>query len=155
MHGLKCISFERNLILNTGTNIYKFQPVSLQGPYTFPASILCYFTALYCCTVWAKQGKEKGKPTAFVETKHQIKIAGEDVAYAARAGKLTLKDGKGKARADVFYIAYLKEGVENPEKRPITFCFNGGPGSSAVCRSNASIWALSLAISSSFSCWPG
>ena len=44
---------------------------------------------------------------------------------------MILKDEKEEPKASVFYIAYHKEG-ENSDKRPITFCFNGGPGSSSV-----------------------
>ena len=39
---------------------------------------------------------------------------------------------KEEPKASFFYIAYIKEGVEENSTRPITFCFNGGPGSSAI-----------------------
>jgi len=68
----------------------------------------------------------------FSETKHQIVINGQPVAYRAVAGTLILKDEKCKPKASMFYISYHKEGVDNLSERPITFCFNGGPGSSSV-----------------------
>lgn len=34
--------------------------------------------------------------------------------------------------ASIFFIAYTREGIENPAQRPLTFSFNGGPGSSSV-----------------------
>lgn len=37
-----------------------------------------------------------------------------------------------KPRAQIFFIAYTKDGVKDKSKRPITFSFNGGPGSSSV-----------------------
>jgi carboxypeptidase C (cathepsin A) len=37
-----------------------------------------------------------------------------------------------KAKASIFYIAYTKNEVEDFGQRPITFSFNGGPGSSSV-----------------------
>lgn len=65
------------------------------------------------------------------ETAHSIKIRGKDVLYKATAGTLLLKDKQDKTKASVSYVAYIKDD-ENIAKRPITFCFNGGPGSCAV-----------------------
>jgi carboxypeptidase C (cathepsin A) len=64
-------------------------------------------------------------------TKHAVEIAGETVEYTATAGTLFLRDEEDEPRASVFYVAYTREGVD-PATRPITFAFNGGPGSSAV-----------------------
>src|SRR5947207_1200086 len=64
-------------------------------------------------------------------TKHTATIAGKKVEYEATAGTLTLKEEDGKATASIFYIAYTKTG-EDLAKRPLTFSFNGGPGSSSV-----------------------
>jgi carboxypeptidase C (cathepsin A) len=66
------------------------------------------------------------------ETKHTVSIGGERIAYTAKAGTLILKDDNGDPKASVFYVAYTKDGVEDPSSRPITFSFNGGPGSSSV-----------------------
>jgi carboxypeptidase C (cathepsin A) len=67
-----------------------------------------------------------------VTTHHRITIGGREIAYTAKTGLLTLKDHReGSDRADIFFVAYVKDGVE-PENRPLTFSFNGGPGSSSV-----------------------
>lgn len=66
------------------------------------------------------------------ETKHQVVINGQSLGYEAIAGTLLLKDEKCKPKASLFYISYTKEGVTDLRERPITFCFNGGPGSSSV-----------------------
>lgn len=66
-----------------------------------------------------------------VITKHVVKINGTDVPYQAVAGNLLIKDEQGRVKASIFYIAYHKEGSDL-SSRPITFCFNGGPGSSSV-----------------------
>ena len=67
-------------------------------------------------------------------------IAGQEVKYVAKTGLLPLlkEDGSGE-RARVFYVYYAAVGADGKPlaaadagKRPITFCFNGGPGSSAV-----------------------
>lgn len=65
-------------------------------------------------------------------TKHTMTIGGEEVAYTATAGFLTLPDYGGKPRASMFYVAYTRDGVDEPGARPLTFAFNGGPGSSSV-----------------------
>lgn len=59
-------------------------------------------------------------------------IEGRTFAYTATAGTLNLKDDKGAERASVFYTSYVLDDVPAASKRPVTFCFNGGPGSSAV-----------------------
>ncbi len=69
-------------------------------------------------------------------TRHTVTINGEEIRYTATAGTLVLKeetekDGE-KAKAAIFFIAYTRDGVDNVANRPITFSFNGGPGSSSV-----------------------
>jgi carboxypeptidase C (cathepsin A) len=64
-------------------------------------------------------------------TKHSIQISGKALAYTATAGTLILKKDN-KPWASMFYVAYTLDGVAEPSKRPITFAFNGGPGSSSV-----------------------
>lgn len=79
-----------------------------------------------------KGDKSKDEPEEkLVETEHEATIAGESVKYQATAGKLLMKTDALKSRAEMFFVAYTKTGAEAAE-RPITFCFNGGPGSSSV-----------------------
>jgi carboxypeptidase C (cathepsin A) len=61
-----------------------------------------------------------------------VTIAGEPVIYVAETGMLPLLKDDGSARASVFYVAYTKQGETNAARRPVTFAFNGGPGSSSV-----------------------
>lgn len=68
----------------------------------------------------------------FSETKHQVIINGQPVDYFAVAGTLILTDEQCKPKASIFYISYTKAGTDTRSERPITFCFNGGPGSSSV-----------------------
>ncbi len=64
-------------------------------------------------------------------TSHSIRAGGETIKFTARAGTIVLKDDAGDPRASFFVIAYTKDGAD-PAKRPVTFTFNGGPGSSSV-----------------------
>ncbi len=59
-------------------------------------------------------------------------IAGQAVTYVAETGMLPLLKPDGTSRASIFYVAYMRQGEGGAESRPVTFCFNGGPGSSSV-----------------------
>jgi carboxypeptidase C (cathepsin A) len=78
-----------------------------------------------------KEKKDEPKDTTSV-TQHTATINGKEIKYTATAGKLVMKDDEGKPKALVFFIAYTKNGVDDLSQRPITFAFNGGPGSSSV-----------------------
>jgi len=73
-----------------------------------------------------------------VFTTNTILIAGQRVTYIAEAGMLPVLSATGTVRASVFYVAYTRQGDKaeagnrKAETRPVTFCFNGGPGSSSV-----------------------
>lgn len=66
-----------------------------------------------------------------VVTHHQITVDGKTLKYTATAGRLPIKRGDGKIEAEMFFVAYTVEGQE-ASKRPLTFAFNGGPGSSSI-----------------------
>ena len=87
------------------------------------------------------------KPTPtdnIVTTHHTAAIDGQEIAYTVTCGTMVLKEERlktgedeGKAegeqpRATIFFIAYTRDGVDDPATRPVTFSFNGGPGSSSV-----------------------
>jgi carboxypeptidase C (cathepsin A) len=63
-------------------------------------------------------------------TRHSGTFGGQRVSYVATAGETFLKDKEGTPRASIFSISYVKEGRD--PNRPVTFLFNGGPGSGSV-----------------------
>lgn len=67
-----------------------------------------------------------------VFTTNTVTIAGQTVKYAAETGMLPVLKADGTSRASVFYIAYTRLDHTNEATRPVTFSFNGGPGSSSV-----------------------
>jgi len=67
-----------------------------------------------------------------VQTKHSVKIGGQEVKYTATAGTMVLKLEDGTPKASVFFVAYTKDDVADATKRPITFAFNGGPGAGSL-----------------------
>ena len=92
------------------------------------------------------------KPTAkdnLVVTQHAVRIGGKEIKYTVTAGTIILKEETAdrekesegeKPRAQIFFVAYTKDGNGSKaaekasvlRKRPLTFSFNGGPGSSSV-----------------------
>ncbi|HEV3092514.1 MAG TPA: hypothetical protein VGX91_13815 [Candidatus Cybelea sp.] len=64
-------------------------------------------------------------------TQHTITLGGKVYPYTARAGTITLQDAKDQPDAQIFYTAFTLDGVA-PRNRPITFLYNGGPGSSTI-----------------------
>lgn len=65
-------------------------------------------------------------------TEHTARIGGQEIKYTAIAGTMNLKKDDGTVTASIFYTAYTKNDVADLSRRPITFAFNGGPGSSSV-----------------------
>jgi carboxypeptidase C (cathepsin A) len=71
-------------------------------------------------------------PVERVETsQHSITVDGKSIAYTARAGTMIVRDDDGKPKGSVFYIAYTADKAE-ASTRPVTFFFNGGPGSASI-----------------------
>ena len=68
------------------------------------------------------------------ETQHKIILRGKEINYTVTTGTIVLKEEDveegEKQKASIFYIAYTKD--NESQERPLTFSFNGGPGSSSV-----------------------
>ena len=65
-------------------------------------------------------------------TNHTLNLDGKALSYTATAGYIPLKNDTGRTLAQIFYISYTKDSQENIAQRPVTFAFNGGPGSSSI-----------------------
>ena len=63
-------------------------------------------------------------------TRHTATIAGKQIDYTATAGTMAMETELGKY--EIFFIAYTVDGTEDYSKRPVTFAFNGGPGSASL-----------------------
>lgn len=81
--------------------------------------------------VQVEQKTFDAKPGDLVTTRHSITVGGVTIPYTATAGFIHIKNDTGKAIAKIFFTYYKKEDTD-PGKRPLTFAFNGGPGSSSV-----------------------
>ncbi len=71
-------------------------------------------------------------PAPAPAVKHgRITLGGKPIAYTTTAATIDLKDSKNEPIARMFYVAYTADGAD-AKQRPVTFCFNGGPGSSSI-----------------------
>lgn len=76
---------------------------------------------------WAKPPVEEQSAVS----KGSVTVRGQNIAYTATAGTLTIRDDSGKPTASVFYTAYTRDGAPK-RSRPVTFLYNGGPGSATI-----------------------
>ena len=115
------------------------------------STLLCTLltlSALLAPNAWADDKDKEEKPTPqqaaanekfpappavekSSKSQHTVHLNGGDLHYTAIAGTILLKKDDGKPKASIFYIAYTLDGAD-ATKRPLTFTFNGGPGSSSV-----------------------
>lgn len=74
-----------------------------------------------------------GAVKAIVDTRHQITLNGRPLSYTARAGILPVRlNETGEPRGYIFFVAYLADRTPGQPPRPLTFAWNGGPGSNAL-----------------------
>lgn len=65
-------------------------------------------------------------------THHSARIGGQEINYTATAATYVIKADDGTPKAVMFYVAYTKDGVTDPSRRPVSFVYNGGPGSASL-----------------------
>ncbi len=80
-------------------------------------------------------------------THHAVDVGGRTLAYTARAGSIPLRNAAGDETAQVFSVAYTLDGADK-RTRPVTFVWNGGPGSSTMWLHMASYGPVRVAIPS-------
>lgn len=70
-------------------------------------------------------------PEKPVATHHEITLGGKTLKYTATAGTLIIRDEDDKPYGSIFYVAYTLDGAE-AKSRPVSFLYNGGPGSATL-----------------------
>ncbi len=90
-------------------------------------------TILFCALALSLNAQIGKDPAGVqvVKTKHSITIAGKVINYTATTGYMHMKADTGKVLAKIFFTYYSKDD-EDGAKRPVTFTFNGGPGSASL-----------------------
>ena len=79
----------------------------------------------------AKKDEDEPAPRSFT-SRHTGTFRDKKVAYTATVGETILENDKNEQEASIWSIAYVKEGVEDPAERAVTFLWNGGPGSASL-----------------------
>ncbi len=64
-------------------------------------------------------------------TRHSAKIGGQQLNYTATAATYVIKADDGSPKATFFFVAYTRDNVADASKRPLSFVYNGGPGSAS------------------------
>src|SRR5436190_22484891 len=65
------------------------------------------------------------------QTSHTIRLDGREIKYTATAGTLPIRLDDGRMAARMFFVAYTRDG-EDVKTRPLSFLYNGGPGSATI-----------------------
>ena len=81
-------------------------------------------------------------------TDHELQLDGKTIPYKAAAGTLLIDGDDEKPYGIVFYVAYTESGVSDPRTRPVTFLYNGGPGSASLWLHMGSIGPVRVATAS-------
>jgi carboxypeptidase C (cathepsin A) len=82
-------------------------------------------------------GEQKGNentpipPERSSVTHHELTLGGKTLKYTATAGTLLIRDEEDKPYGSIFYVAYTLDGPE-AKSRPVSFLYNGGPGSASL-----------------------
>ncbi|MFN2531812.1 MAG: peptidase S10 [Pyrinomonadaceae bacterium] len=82
-----------------------------------------------------RRPQEQATPTPEeppVVTRHEIKVGGATLHYTATCGLMPIKNRDGDVEARMFFTSYTVDRPEGRPRRPLTFAFNGGPGSASV-----------------------
>ncbi len=79
----------------------------------------------------APAAAERLRLPADASTQHVLDLSDRKLSFTATAGSIRHYDDKGEPQADVAFTAYLLDGAD-PRTRPVTFLFNGGPGSASA-----------------------
>lgn len=105
----------------------------LRKPRLIPGCIMnrhLHFVALLF--VLLAIGADEPKKADPIVTQHEIKLGDRVLKYSVTTGMMPIQSSTGEVEANIFYMAYVREGTTESSKRPLMFSFNGGPGSASV-----------------------
>src|SRR5215471_17405465 len=127
---------------------------------------------LFLIAVPLLQGQQRGNPAPAAQanaerpatpippeknsvTPHEMTLGGKALRYTATAGNLLIHGDDEQPSASVFYVAYTLDGVTDVRTRPVTFLYNGGPGSASMWLHMGSIGPVRVLTSSPDATGPG
>ena len=89
-------------------------------------------TLAAACVAAPVAQQDVAQTPAIVTTRHQVTIGGTVLRYTARAGTIPIRDNEtGDVHAHMFFVAYTLDRAPGAPARPLTFLWNGGPGSNS------------------------
>jgi carboxypeptidase C (cathepsin A) len=106
-------------------------PIRIFSPLASLALILLCISAANVAAQESGSVAEKFLDDSPVITHHKITVRGKPLSYTARAGFLSLLNDAREVKARIFYVSYTLDRPANAAPRPLTFAWNGGPGSPA------------------------
>lgn len=101
-------------------------------PTLFACVFLTTISQVQAQEVKVEQAKKEPPKEETIITSHTAKIGDINLSYQTTVGTQILSDDQGNSKASIFFVAYTKDNPGKLRDRPITFCFNGGPGSASV-----------------------
>lgn len=109
----------------------------MKNPRNRSILVACALVGAGVATSTARGGDEEAKKPPEVTKDHVVRrstitLVGKTIEFDSTAGTLPLRTEEGKERARMFFVAYTKANENDPSTRPLTFVFNGGPGSSSI-----------------------
>jgi len=91
--------------------------------------------ALYTVAILSlpRAAKAQTQDEPIVTTRHTTTVGGRTLRYTARAGRIPIRDNEaGDVHGQMFFVSYTLDRAPNDPPRPLTFVWNGGPGSNAA-----------------------
>ena len=68
-----------------------------------------------------------------ITTRHAVAVDGRTLRYTARAGRIPIRDNDaGDVHGQMFFVSYTLDRAAGTPPRPLTFVWNGGPGSNSA-----------------------
>jgi carboxypeptidase C (cathepsin A) len=80
----------------------------------------------------ARQAPAEPPKEEWSVTDHTIQIGGQTIPYKASAGTTLLKNDAGEPIGLLYSVAYTRSDVKDLSSRPVSFVYNGGPGSASL-----------------------
>jgi len=97
----------------------------------FATAIILNTGPIYAAAEELNGSAEIPEPTRFISA-HSNRFNDSRIDYQAIAGETYVRDIEGEPKASIFSFAYIKTNLEEGEVRPVTFVWNGGPGSASI-----------------------
>jgi carboxypeptidase C (cathepsin A) len=82
--------------------------------------------------VQAQDGQGAAPQEEWSVTEHTLRLGSQAIPYKAAAGTTLLKNDRGEPTGLLYSVAYTRSDIKDAGARPVSFLFNGGPGSATM-----------------------